>query len=49
LIFLLIIGGISWLIMYVIDTHPFDYIVTGIFLFIVFSPIYKLIKMFKRK
>lgn len=47
--FLLVIGVIGWLIMYVIDTHPYDYIVLGIFLFLIFSPIYKLLKMFKKK
>lgn len=47
LIFVSVIGGIAWLIMYVIDTHPYDYIVTGIFLFFILSPIYKLMKMFK--
>ena len=49
LIFLSVIAGIGWLIMYVIDTHPYDYIVLGIFLFLIFSPIYKLIKFFKLK
>ncbi len=46
-IFLIIIIAIVSLIMYVIDTHPFDYIVSGIFLFLILSPVYKLIKYFK--
>lgn len=47
LIFISVIGGITWLIMYVIDTHPFDYMLAGLFLFFILSPIYKLIRMFK--
>jgi hypothetical protein len=34
------------LIMWIFAT-PFDYIISGIFLFLILSPIYKLIKMFK--